>query len=1040
MGVLRVHQLGLHRGLEPVQGGGGAQAGMLVGVLQLQGLHEPFDVRETPATQLHMPGRVGTARQALVLHPSLHASDLIELALGELRRVAVGIDQLGEPLSEQIRPRHGPGSGERLELPGVRPAAVVLGVGLQRPDHGTGAPLGTQIVVDLQHALGHDRRVAGPLEQLDHPLDHPRRLLPRLLRRCILGGVIGGRSLVGGARQRIVGFRGVVGARALHGIGRPGGRGIVRSGDQPELIAARMLVAVFAGDVDVEDIGVGAVADLATALAPHGDHEDVGCPGHSLLAVQLPLGGIQGAEHRSAVDVRQRRDDLLDIDQPGGVGQRHAQRLPAPHQSDHAHCGLGIRVTAHLRVRLRPQCGEGPGLELGVRAQPRGGLRQRLEHVRDVARGGEHVAQALRPGVGIAQHPQVPGRGAQLLRHSPEAEQPGIRIDAFGEPLEQHRKQRAQDASPAADAPSERLEVTMGSLGVAVAQRLEAVSDLVLVQLDALEGGVGDRGQQRAVEDPLVHAAHGPARLVPALHQVVAAGAGTRPGRVHGGGDHGQLRGGGGHQVGATHAEELDAMLEQAQPSVLGAELLGVLTADVPGVGQGRQGVRGGTGAHGLVAAAVHQLQQLDGELDVAQAAGAELDLAVPLLGGDVVHDAPAHGLHRGHEALALARLPHHGRDRLGVAPAELLVPRHGPGLEQRLELPGLGPLAVVAHVGVQCARQRPVLALGAQVGVEFPQRGLRAVGHHGSSGPAGQGRGQHGCAVVVDRQVAVLAAKRVDDVVDVDDVHVRDVVQLPGPALAHPDDAEPDALELLRVRLGGPAAGVDLASGDGQRGLEGRCGQIRELPPDGRQVINGIGGAQIAQGDADELAAVLDAQGCRAVIADGLRDGRVRLRVGAHAAQEARAQLVGGDLLRLGVEGTIEQVQVLRVRLEEAAEGLGAAQQADQRLRLLRVLQTGSGPGLGLDQSHQAAHGGVRGAGLLELPEQGLELHALQLAEAEPAPGRAHVVEPGLDQAPVRELLERLRKGGGSVLFLAHMRALSFFRAGRDWSRVRSG
>ena len=59
-----------------------------------------------------------------------------------------------------------------------------------------------------------------------------------------------------------------------------------------------------------------------------------------------------------------------------------------------------------------------------------------------------------------------------------------------------------------------------------------------------------------------LRAAHGPARLVPALHQVVAAGADTRPGRVHGGGDHGQLRGGGGHQVGATHAEELDAMRE----------------------------------------------------------------------------------------------------------------------------------------------------------------------------------------------------------------------------------------------------------------------------------------------------------------------------------------------------------------------------------------------------------------------------------------------------------------------------------------------
>ena len=242
-----------------------------------------------------MPGRVGATRQALVLHPSLHASDLIELALGELRRVPVGIDQLREPLREQIRSRHGPGSRQRLELPGVRPAAVVLGIGLQGPDHGPGAALGTQIVVDLEHALGHDRRIAGPLEQLDHPLDHPRRLLPRLLLRGILAsgvgalGVIGGRSLVGGARQCIVGFRGVVGARMLRSIGRLRGRGIVRSGDQPQLVAVGVVVAHLARQVHVQDVGIRAVADLPAALSSHGHHEDVGRPGRALLPMQLAL-------------------------------------------------------------------------------------------------------------------------------------------------------------------------------------------------------------------------------------------------------------------------------------------------------------------------------------------------------------------------------------------------------------------------------------------------------------------------------------------------------------------------------------------------------------------------------------------------------------------------------------------------------------------------------------------------------------------------------------------------------------------------------
>ena len=70
-------------------------------------------------------------------------------------------------------------------------------------------------------------------------------------------------------------------------------------------------------------------------------------------------------------------------------------------------------------------------------------------------------------------------------------------------------------------------------------------------------------------------------------------------------------------------------------------------------------------------AAAVHQLQELHRELDVAQSAGAELELPVELGGGDVLDDPAAHLLHVGDEVLALGGLPDQRRDRLHVLLAE---------------------------------------------------------------------------------------------------------------------------------------------------------------------------------------------------------------------------------------------------------------------------------------------------------------------------------------------------------------------------------
>ena len=124
-----------------------------------------------------------------------------------------------------------------------------------------------------------------------------------------------------------------------------------------------------------------------------------------------------------------------------------------------------------------------------------------------------------------------------------------------------------------------------------------------------------------------------------------------------------------------------------------------------------------------FVVAAVHQLQQLNRELDVAQPAGAEFDLAGPHACGHVLDDAPAHRLHLGNEVLALARRPHHRHQRLDVLLAELGVAGRGPCLHQRLELPRLGPALVVGDMGVQRAHQLALFALGAQRRVHFEER-----------------------------------------------------------------------------------------------------------------------------------------------------------------------------------------------------------------------------------------------------------------------------------------------------------------------------
>ena len=117
---------------------------------------------------------------------------------------------------------------------------------------------------------------------------------------------------------------------------------------------------------------------------------------------------------------------------------------------------------------------------------------------------------------------------------------------------------------------------------------------------------------------------------------------------------------------------------------------------------------------------AVDELEDLHRELDVADPAGAALQLAV---GESVARDLSLHArLQRadGAEIVGGERMGPEATLR-GLEPLvpECRVPRDGHRLEQGLELPRLGPLVPVGLVGVERTDERTVPSLGSEVGVD---------------------------------------------------------------------------------------------------------------------------------------------------------------------------------------------------------------------------------------------------------------------------------------------------------------------------------
>src|SRR4030088_3125142 len=99
---------------------------------------------------------------------------------------------------------------------------------------------------------------------------------------------------------------------------------------------------------------------------------------------------------------------------------------------------------------------------------------------------------------------------------------------------------------------------------------------------------------------------------------------------------------------------------------------------------------------------AVLQLEAVDGELDVRQGAAAELEVEARILVGwdALTLDARLHASHLAHGVLGERVAVHERLDQSREALGDRGVARDRSRLEQRLELPRLGPPLVIRPVG----------------------------------------------------------------------------------------------------------------------------------------------------------------------------------------------------------------------------------------------------------------------------------------------------------------------------------------------------
>ena len=260
--------------------------------------------------------------------------------------------------------------------------------------------------------------------------------------------------------------------------------------------------------VDEHHVGVAAVGQLEAAVAPHGDDRDPARRRRRARAAARTDSVAMSSVACSVASVsRLRPCPTTATSVPGHeVAARDPQQLAAaygPHRPTAA-SGVSARSSSACISAQR-----GLGAQRDERLpQHLHALRLALEQVGRVARGAEDDGEPLGDLALVAQHREVPRRAAQALADPAEAEQPGVRVGRVGEPLQHHRQQGALDVGGARDPARQRLEVAQRGLRVGVAERGQPGLRRLQRQPRLVAGQLGDRAEQRAVEELLVQPAH----------------------------------------------------------------------------------------------------------------------------------------------------------------------------------------------------------------------------------------------------------------------------------------------------------------------------------------------------------------------------------------------------------------------------------------------------------------------------------------------------------------------------------------------------
>ena len=300
-----------------------------------------------------------------------------------------------------------------------------------------------------------------------------------------------------------------------------------------------------------------------------------------------------------------------------------------------------------------------------------------------------------------------------------------------------------------------------------------------------------------------------------------------------------------GHRVRLQARRELHAVLKPSQKEVRVRQLRRLALAHEAAHAQAAKGIERVRRPDARVAPPPDELQRLGEELDLADAAGPDLEVPrrrVARLG--------ARAREHGRELAGHARIdgapPDERRERLEQLGPEREVSRDRPRAQQRRALPRAPPRLVVALGRRQRVDERPARSLRPQAQVDAPDDAVARRIVERSAHEALRHAGE----VLVQRLRPRRALVRL---VEEQEVDVAARVELAAAELAHPDDHERARHPVGRER----PAEARLAPRErlDERYLAARVGQVGQLARRDGDVLPRIG-RELAGRDAQPLAA----------------------------------------------------------------------------------------------------------------------------------------------------------------------------------------